>query len=234
MPATAPAWRTYHGWNPRNERLAALCATNLLRYLRSLPWLDRSRAVLDFGCGYFDAGLAIADRVGRVDGIDIEEQARAIARERTRALPNAGVFASTDELPRATYDLIIASSVFQYLGGDAGIQSTLEVFRTLLRPDGRGEVLITDLIPPRYSPARDACRSLWVALWGGALPSMFRFLWKSAFKGGGLPLHKIAPERTAELAARAGFACARLPENLTPSLQRYTCLLKLRREVEPA
>jgi SAM-dependent methyltransferase len=230
MTPVVRGWRNYHRWNPRGERLAALWAHPLVRHLRALAWLDRSCVALDFGCGYFDVGLGIADRVGRVDGIDIEEQALATAQNRAAEYPNAMVFGSTDDLPRGRYDLVIAGSVFQYLGNDENVSRTLDLFGALLRPDGRGEVLLGDLIPQRYSPGRDACRSLWVAGRSGVLTSMMLFLGKVAIRGCGSDLHRIAPERMAELAERAGFACERLPINLSPSRQRYTCRLKHRRD----
>ena len=106
------------------------------------------------------------------------------------------------ELPPAAYDLIFANSVFQYLDGDAGVAEALALFRRLLRPDGRGVVLLADLIPTRYSNPLDACRSLWVAAWHGVLPAMTVFLVKAALNPGGAKLHQLDPARTAALAAR--------------------------------
>jgi hypothetical protein len=50
-------------------------------------------------------------------------------------------------------------------------------------------------------------------------------LYKAAVKPGGLQFCKIAPARLAQLAAAAGFRCERLQVNVTPSWQRYSCLL---------
>lgn len=226
MPAVVPAWLRYHRRNRRDERMAELWTRDVVAHLLGLPWLGPDSAVLDFGCGYFDAGFALADRAGRVDGIDTDRHATAVARDRVRAAwVNSTIYDSAAELPAATYDLVFANSVFQYLGGDAGVADTLALFRRVLKPGGRGVVLLADLIPTRYSKPLDACRSLEVAARNGVLPAMLAHLWKAARSPDGVALHRIDPARIAELAAAAGFTCERLPRNLTPSRRRYTCVL---------
>lgn len=228
MSQAATDWRTYHRWNRRDERMAELWVRNLVNYLHGLSWLGPDRTVLDYGCGYFDVGLAIADRVGRVDGFDIDERTLDVARSRAAGNPASRLIGHPTDLPPATYDLIVANSVFQYLASDDEVNRTLRHFRTLLRPGGRREVLLGDLIPVRYSSARDALRSLRVAVRHGVLLTMMAHLWKAAFKGSGLALLRIAPERMAKLAVAAGFDCEHLPVNVTPSRQRYSCLLTMR------
>jgi len=229
MPAVVPAWLRYHHRNRRDQRMAELWTRDLVAHLRGLPWLGPDSAVLDFGCGYLDAGLAVADRVGRVDGFDTDPHAVAVARDRVRAagVPSI-VYGSAAELADGSYDLIFANSVFQYLGGDSGVADTLARFRRLLKPTGRGVVVLADLIPTRYSKPLDACRSLWVAARNGVLPAMLVHLWKAARSPDGVALHCIDLGRITELAAAAGFACERLERNLTPSRRRYTCVLTAR------
>ena len=224
MTNTAADWRTYNKWNRRDERMAELWVRGLVARLRDWPGLGAQHAVLDYGCGYFDVGLAIADRVGRVDGFDIDERTVDVARGRC----TSHITSDRTELPVATYDLIVANSVFQYLGNEADVFETLKLFRSLLRPGGRGEVLLGDLIPPTYSSVKDAFRSLRVALANGMLLSMTAHLWKAAIKGNGLKLLQISPERIATLSAEAGFDCERLAVNVTPSRQRYSCVLRMR------
>ena len=193
------------------------------KHLRAVPGLDSTSAVLDFGCGYFDVGIAIADRVGRVDGFDIEERTLAVARARAQPWPNSQFFSSSDAIPPGTYDLIVANSVFQYLDNDDQVLRTLQLFRSLLNPHGLGEVLIGDLtsrppIRPSKMPfAPSGSRS-------GDLTADGRPSHKAAFKSVGLP-PRDAPDRLRELAAAAGFHCDRLPVNVTPSRQRYSCRL---------
>ena len=224
MTNTAADWRTYNSWNRRDEHMAELWVRGLVARLRDWPGLGKQDAVLDFGCGYFDVGLAIADRVGRVDGFDIDERTVEVARSRCAS----HITSDRSELPAATYDLIVANSVFQYLGNEAEVLETLKLFRSLLRPGGRGEVLLGDLIPPTYSSVKDAFRSIRVAFANGMLLSMTAHLWKAAMKGNGLKLLQISPERIAALSTDAGFDCERLAVNVTPSRQRYSCVLRMR------
>ena len=219
-------WRKYNRWNRRDERMAELWVRGLVKYLRTMPGLNADSTVLDYGCGYFDAGLSIIDRVARVDGLDIEERTAEAARMRAAPWPSTRIYGNSADLSRESYDLIIANSVFQYLGNDEEVLQTLRLFRTLLKPEGRGEVLVGDLIPLTYSSVKDAFRSLWVACKHGMLYSMIVHLYKAAFKSDGLRLHQIAPDRFAQLSGEAGFRCERLPVNLTPSRQRYSCMLR--------
>ena len=215
-----------HTSNHRGSRLAITWARDLSNYLKSLPWLNAESSLLDFGCGYFDVGIALAERVGRIDGYDLDEFSRRVARTRTAQLPSVRILETSSELPSGGYDLIFANSVFQYLGNDAGIVETLKLFRTLLKPDGRGEVILADLIPRKYSSAMDAFRSLAVSVRHGFPLTMVRFLAKAALHRS--TLHQVDPARIAELAREAGFDCVKLPTNLSPSRRRYTCVLKAR------
>ena len=215
-----------HTSNHRGTRLAVTWARDLSNYLKSLPWLNAESSLLDFGCGYFDVGIALAERMGRIDGYDIDEFSRRVARTRTAHLLTVRIHDASSDMPSGSYDLIFANSVFQYLGNDAGILATLRLFRTLLKPDGRGEVILADLIPRKYSSALDAFRSLAVSVRHGFPLTMVRFLAKAALHRS--TLHQVDPDRLAELAREAGFDCVKLPTNLSPSRRRYTCVLKAR------
>ena len=227
MSAAATDWQKYHKWNSRDRRMAAFWVRDLVKYLTAEPWFGPQTAALDFGCGYFDAGAALAVKAGRVDGVDIEADAVAVARGRAAGLPASDIYDAADAVPRGRYDVVFANSVFQYLGGDEGVADALRLCRELLRPGGAGKVVLADLIPRRYWPAGDALRSLWVAGRHGFLLPMAVYLGRAAL-GGTKALHRIDPERIAELAAAAGFDCERLPANLTPSRRRYTCVLTAR------
>ena len=133
-----------HPSNRRGTRLAVRWARDLSNHLKSMPRLNSDSSLLDFGCGYFDVGIALAERMGRIDGYDLDEFSRQVARSRTAQLPSVRIFETSREIPSGRYDLIFANSVFQYLGDDAGIAETLQLFRTLLKPDGRGEVILAD------------------------------------------------------------------------------------------
>jgi SAM-dependent methyltransferase len=219
-------WQEYNRWNRRHEAMAELWVRDLIRYLTDLPWLNSHHRILDYGCGYFDLGMALAPRVGRIDGYDPHPPTLALAKSRASVLPNVSLHETLNAIPQGTYDLIVVNSVLQYLPSDEAILELFRQFKTWLREGGPQKVLLCDLIPQDYSAPRDALRSLQVAVQNRLLGPMFVHLWKSARKGKQLQLYKLAPERTEELAREAGFHCERLPGNLTPSRQRYTCLLR--------
>jgi len=207
--------------------MAELWARGTVAHLLAQPWLGRDTSVLDFGCGYFDVGLALANRVQRIDGLEIDAHSLEVAKRRSAQLTATRIFRSNAEVPTGLYDLILANSVFQYLGDDDAIRDTLRRFKTWLKPGGRGEVLLVDLIPSGYSPARDALHSLLVAARYGILPSMMRYLWSAAFRRRGLSWRRIDPNLLGDLAGEAGFAVKQLPANLAPSRRRYSCVLRV-------
>jgi 2-polyprenyl-3-methyl-5-hydroxy-6-metoxy-1,4-benzoquinol methylase len=70
------------------------------RYRRAaevlIPWLEQAvalsgRTVLEYGCGNAAVSCALAERAGRVIGLDIDEQALAEGRARLRQRPHANV-----------------------------------------------------------------------------------------------------------------------------------------------
>jgi SAM-dependent methyltransferase len=217
-------WKSFFSQTQRDPRMAELWTRDVVQYLRTHPRLGRDSAILDFGCGYFDVGGALAPDVARIDGLEIDTHSLNRARLRTADFAATAIYAASDDVPHGAYNLIFANSVFQYLANDAEILNTLNRFRKWLKPGG--EVLLIDLIPTRYSPTRDAFRSLFVAARHGILIPMIRFLWNAATSPHGRTWHRIDPPRLTELAAAADFTCTVLDRNLTPSFQRYTTLLQ--------
>lgn len=216
-------WAKYGRWNRRDERMAELWVRDVIAWVNGNGQITSNSVVLDYGCGYFDVGMALAPHVARVDGFDIEPDTIAAARMRVRSVPNAQIHDRRDDLPRASYDLVIVNSVLQYVPeGELG--DALTFMRGLLKPGGAA--LIADLIPRSYSPAKDALRSLWVALRSRLLLPMIMHISKAALKPDGLQLSRIDAAELSELASAARFRFERLERNLTPSRQRYSCLLK--------
>lgn len=218
--ADTSGWRQYHATSRRSARIAELWSRPATRYLRSR--ITSNSAVLDFGCGYFDVGVALAPHAARMDGLEIDEQSLALARSRSAAFAGTTIYSRNEDVPPGTYDMVLANSVFQYLENDAAILRTLRLFRTWLKPDWRSEVTLIDLIPTNYSPVRDAMRSMWVAAIHGIPFDMSRFLWNAARSPHRREWHRIDPSRLVDLAREAELLGARRPKNLTPSLQRYT------------
>ncbi|MGH9963022.1 MAG: class I SAM-dependent methyltransferase, partial [Pyrinomonadaceae bacterium] len=99
--------------------------------LSSLP-LNGSARILDVGCGT-GGNLRLLSEFGQVVGVEHDQNAASIARERNAAavtegsLPNAMPFAS------GQFDLIIALDVIEHIDDDVGSLATLN---ELLAPAG--------------------------------------------------------------------------------------------------
>ncbi len=183
----------------------------------------RARA-LDFGCGHFETGERLLRYFDRVDGYDVDPGATLAARRAAAPHGNrAFVFDSDDEVPHGAYDLVVVCSVVQYF-------PDLDTFRDLLRRcrhwvGADGCVVVADLIPREYSPARDAVDSIRHAIRGRFLGAMTEHIARAAWKGNPGSFLKVAAHDAAHLATLAGFKVTQAPENLTPSTQRYSLLL---------
>jgi len=224
--ATTADWLKYHATSRRSASIAEVWVRDVVSHLRADPTLGADTAILDFGCGYFDLGAAMAPHVGRMDGLEIDPYSLNLARSRVAELHATRIFERNDDVPNGAYDLVIANSVFQYLQNEGEALCNLQDFRRWLRPGPRSRVALIDLIPPRYSPPRDALRSMWVATLNGIPITMAQFLWNAATSPHGRSWLRLDPSRIQELAAEAGFTCQRLDRNLSPSLQRYTVVLR--------
>ena len=93
------------------------------------PYLRASDVVLDFGCGNGGILRLVAKSVARVDGLEVNPAAAAIARQQ-----GLKVFSSLTELPlEPTYDVIISNHVLEHVRDVCG---TLERLRESLKPAG--------------------------------------------------------------------------------------------------
>ena len=109
------------------------------RYAATLAVLDRGRYedVLEIGCGEGAFTFRLAERAGRVLGVDISETAIGRARSRSVEYPNTSFIAMDigAALPQGKFDLIVCSEVFYYVRPF----SRLNIARRLLErlaPDG--------------------------------------------------------------------------------------------------
>jgi len=222
-------WVRYNNeLNPRDRRMSEDWIRPLAEWLaRNL--VGHGAAVLDFGCGYFDLGVALAGVAGRVDGYDLNPEAVSVARGRVAAMGSAAVYGERDEIPASAYDVIVLNSVLQYFPSMAAVEGFLDFAVSRLRA-GAGAVVLADLIPPRYSGFADAADNLVHAARRGLARPMLRHLFNAARMPDGMVLLRIAPAELERAARSRGFGFERLPRNLTPSKRRYTCILKRGKE----
>ena len=223
--AMPPDWNAYNRWNQRHRGMSELWVRELVAWLVAENVAGAHSNVLDYGCSWFDVGAALAARVRRVDGFDIDPAAVAAARQRMAGCSHVTLFDAVAQIPMRTYDVIVVNSVLQYMRDEAEVATFLRQARDWL-VSARATIVVSDVIPPQYSPARDAVDSLAVALRHGLLWPMLTHLRKAARMPAGHGRLRLAPETMTRLALSAGFACELLDRNLTPSKRRFTCRLR--------
>lgn len=154
-----------------NGRHKALHASGIARdFARHIP--SRDAAVLDYGCGEALYAEDVARLCGRLVCCDAAPTVRERLAERVAALPSIEV-ASTEEaeaMPDASFDLIVANSLLQYLT-IGQLSALLPLWHRLLKPEGR--LVLADVVPPDVSPVTDAA-------------ALLSFAWKGGFVGAAL------------------------------------------------
>ncbi len=125
--------------------------------LRSLP-NDHAR-VLDHGCGEALHARRIAAACSALYLCDAAPKLRARLTERFASEPRIAVVSpgAVEELPDASFDLIVANSLVQYLtpGALAGL---IDTWHRLLAPGGR--LIVADVITPQQTAVTDAAALL--------------------------------------------------------------------------
>jgi SAM-dependent methyltransferase len=97
---------------------------------RLLPYLAPADIVLDFGCGPGGLLRLLKEHVNRIDGLEVNPAAAAIARE-----SGCRIFVSLEEIPGGSrYDAIITNHVLEHV---RDVCTTLEILRASLRSGGR-------------------------------------------------------------------------------------------------
>jgi SAM-dependent methyltransferase len=158
-------WNSEHAIyvNDRHKALhSAAIGQDIARHIPS-----PEAVVLDHGCGEALYAADVARKCGRLILCEAAEKTRQGLSTRTAGIANVEVVdpAAVERLGEATLDLVVASSLVQYLSRDE-LDALLDLWRRKLKPGGA--LVIADVIPPDVSPLTDA----------GAL---LRFAWNGGF-----------------------------------------------------
>jgi len=115
-----------HWWyRARREVLAAL--------IRRLARPPRDARVLEIGCGT-GHNLTMLGEFGRVDALELDEQARAVAEKRLGRSVMSAPLPEIAGVPDAHYDLIGAFDVIEHIDHDAAAIATIS---SKLKPGGK-------------------------------------------------------------------------------------------------
>lgn len=93
----------------------------------------QTRRLLEIGCGT-GSNLAMLMKLGRVDAIEPDDAARAIAAARSGIAVQGGLLPHGVTIEDGAYDIILLLDVLEHIDDDAG---TLAVLRHKLAPGGR-------------------------------------------------------------------------------------------------
>jgi SAM-dependent methyltransferase len=119
-----------HWWyRARRDVLAALITRRIA--------LPPDARILEIGCGT-GHNLQMLARFGAVDGIELDDAARAVAEKRVGKPIGASPLPDLTGVPDATYDLVAVLDVIEHVDEDV---RSLRTIATKLRPGGK--VLIT-------------------------------------------------------------------------------------------
>ncbi len=220
-------WLRYAEANRRDEKMAQIWVAPLVTWLQQVSAEMKELRVLDYGCGYMDASLALVNRASSISGFDIDASAARIAVRRLREVGGNGqVYERREEIPAEAFDIILVNSVIQYLSGEAELHQLFQFLRQKLSKAPLAKIVVSDILPPTYSSVWDAFRSLEVALRRGCLWAMLRHLYFAATKSSQLKLLMVDLATLRSIAQANELDLQLLPKNLTPSTQRYSVVLR--------
>jgi SAM-dependent methyltransferase len=208
-----------------NERHKLLHARAVGRdIVRHIP--TPHAAVLDYGCGEALYATDVAAHCRRLVLCEAAEGLRARLARRVAGVANIEVMdpAGVERLAPATFDLVVANSLVQYLTRDE-LLALLAVWRAKLRPDGA--LVVADVIPPDVSPVADASALLGFAWTGGFLIPAVAGLVRTALSDYSKIRRQLGFATYAEadfiaLLAQAGFRAERVRPNFGHNQHRIT------------
>jgi len=221
--ATADTWVSYWDALPEGQLLFRPEAEEYVRNLAAAFPLSRQSRLLDFGCGYGFVAAALAPRVGQVFLWDAAASMRRHAVARLAQQDNVVLLDLNDSTTKPSLDLILVNSVVQYMTPEE-LAGWLPRWRQLLAPSG--QVVLSDLIPPRHSFLTDLFSLLTFSVRRGYLVQAIRNIlatrkrYKQAEHA--RPLYHPSCAELTRMAAAAGLATRFLDRNLTHFRGRVT------------
>ena len=106
----------------------------------------RGKTVIDFGCGYGDQTIELAERGAKLAiGLDIREEVLEVAREKAAGMPNVR-FLTPQQCPLGSADYVISLDSFEHFENPSAM---LDLINDLLRPGGS---LLSSFGPPWKHP----------------------------------------------------------------------------------
>lgn len=224
--ADQDAWDAYWSELPEDHRMLRENAGEYVRRLRSAIGFGPETRVLDFGCGFGNVARLLAPSVHHLSLWDDAPRMRRCAMAAVAGAPNLELLdlsTAPHEYQSPRFDLILVNSVTQYMTA-AEVQTWLRRWRAMLAP--RGQIVVSDVVPPDYPAGGD----LWIVLQVSARRGfILRALYDAARvlplywrARRARPLLRISEGELRQWAAVADLTVRFLPENLTYFCDRIT------------
>ena len=229
-------WRDYFDGLKDQSPLYRVQAGVYVDSLRGAVGVRRHHRVLDFGCGFGFVPALLAPLVDEIWWWEPSLNMRSAAARNTATFPNARFCDLSAMDSTATqeitwqghgFDLILVNSVVQYMATEE-VWRWLHQWRAMLASGG--QVVLSDLIPPRHNSLSDvACLLRLGRRQGSALVAANQALggiasyWRTRHAR---PLTAISKTDLARHAAAAEFDVTFLPANLTHFRQRWAAILR--------
>lgn len=140
----------------------------IARLIERQAGLGPKARILEVGAGT-GSNLELLMRYGRVDAIEPDDQARALASARSGIAVKGGLLPDGVELEDGAYDLIVLLDVLEHIPDDLG---TLAALRGKLRPGGR--LLVTVPASPWMWSSHDAAHHHHRRYTAATLTSVFK------------------------------------------------------------
>lgn len=201
----------------------------LERLRREVPLLPTDH-VFDFGCGFGHVVSLLALIMASVGYWDAAGQMLAATAARTAALGDrvapVDLAGPVPDTATASYDLVLANSVVQYMSADE-LAGWLPRWRSMLAPGGR--IVLSDIPVPGASDIGEMVGMLRFAAGRGFLVRAVRDaaseVRRYSSSRSRTTLRRWVPEEFVRFAAGHGLAARVLPVNLTHRAGRFTVLL---------
>ncbi len=212
----------------RTAAVRELGVKKLINWLIENKHINSKSVILDYGCGEFDLGKKISNKVKNIDGYDIRKD--VVTRCRKKYQSDKSEFYSTKkEIKKNHYNLIVLNGVVQYIKDEEEFVEVLKYIKKWLRDEDESTVIITGAIDEHYDVVKDVYNWLNIAfknnilfymlvhiIWGGILNVLNR----------NNKYYKLKEKKFIEIASGLDLKVDRLEEDLTYSnTARSTYLL---------
>jgi cyclopropane fatty-acyl-phospholipid synthase-like methyltransferase len=203
----------------------------VLSFLEQIP-LNKTERLLDFGAGTGDILEIFLKHFSHVFGYDKSSYIIRKLEKRFQENDQVTIIKDLEVMTSSCHDMdcIFLNSVIQYMSLKE-LQDLLVQFKQILAPEGI--LIISDIIPPRYSRIADTFGLIQTTLHKGFLPTFVKqivqSILKNPFMQTQMTLAQYSEEGLHKLLNENGFKAERLASNLHLSRHRFSLVVTIKK-----